>query len=149
MNPVLDPHIKSKCLDSVAKQGALTHLGATVEAIAYGHIVLNLPFSEKITQQHGFVHAGCISTVMDSACGFAALTTMPLECGILTIEFKVNLLAPAKGQYFQMVGKVRKVGRTIVVAEADAYAFDQGKQTLIATMSATEMVIMGRPDVKG
>jgi uncharacterized protein (TIGR00369 family) len=145
----LNPEIEAKCRDSLAKQGALTHLGVQLARIGYGDIELTLPFSDKITQQHGFGHAGCISAVLDSACGFAALTTMPLDSGILTIEFKVNLLAPAKGEYFRMVGRVRKTGRTIVVAEADAYAVNGGQDKLIATMTATTMVIVGREGVRG
>ena len=149
MTTELHPDIATKCRDSLAKQGALNHIGVQLEWLRYGEISLILPFSANITQQHGFGHAGCISTVLDSACGFAALTTMPLEAGILTIEFKVNLLAPAKGNFFRMVGRVRKAGRTIVLAEGDAYAVTGDKEKLIATMTATEMVILNRDDVKG
>jgi acyl-coenzyme A thioesterase PaaI-like protein len=94
------------------------------------------------------MHAGMIATALDSACGYAAFTLMPDDSGILTIEYKINLVTPGKGQLFRMEGEVVKPGRTITVVEGRAFAVDNGKDKLIATMTATEMTITGRDDVK-
>ena len=111
--------------------------------------MITLPWAQGLTQQHGFLHAGMVAAALDSACGYAASTLMPHEAGVLTIEFKVNLLAPAQGERFRMVGEVVKPGRTITVSEAKAYALDgQGREKLVATMGATMMVIHGRDGIK-
>ena len=149
MKPALPEAVITKIHDSFAKQGAMHTLGATIARVEHGEVELHMPFAATLTQQHGFIHAGMLSTLLDTACGFAAVTTMPLDSGILTIEFKINLLAPAKGQFFKAIGRVRKAGRTIVVAEGDVFAVNDGVEKLVATMSATEMVIVGRADVKG
>ncbi|ECD4520284.1 PaaI family thioesterase, partial [Salmonella enterica subsp. enterica serovar Virchow] len=115
-----------------------------------GNIEIELPFSEALTQQHGFLHAGIISTALDSACGYAAFSLMPENAGVLTIEFKVNLLAPGKGERFLFRGSVTKPGRTIIVADGEAYAFRaDGEARLIATMTGTMMTITGREGVTG
>lgn len=133
---------------SFARQAAMATLGATLAEVAPGEVVIELPWSAGLTQQHGFLHAGMVATALDSACGYAGFTLMPAEAGVLTIEFKINLLAPAKGQRFRMVGTVVKPGRTITVTEGRAYAIDEGREKLIATMGATLMTIVGRDDVK-
>jgi uncharacterized protein (TIGR00369 family) len=133
---------------SFERQQAMKTIGASLGAIEVGHIVIELPFSQALTQQHGFLHAGIIATALDSACGYAAFTLMPHDSGILTIEYKINLVAPGKGSLFRMEGKVIKPGRTITVVEGRAFAIDGGKEKLIATMTATEMTITGRDDVK-
>ena len=102
-----------------------------------------------MTQQHGFLHAGVVSTALDSACGYAAFSLMPEDAAVLTIEFKINLLAPAKGERFRMEGRVLKPGRTITVCEGRAYALQDQKETLIATMNCTLMTVMGRTDIRG
>jgi uncharacterized protein (TIGR00369 family) len=108
-----------------------------------------MPFSAHITQQHGFIHGGILGTALDSACGFASLTLMPAESGILTIEYKLNLISPGRGERFRFIGRVRKAGRTITLADADAIAIEaSGRERLIATMTATEMTITGRDDVR-
>jgi uncharacterized protein (TIGR00369 family) len=143
----IDPAVVEKIRSSFLAQGAMSLLDAQLTRVGWGEVELVLPFHKKITQQHGFVHAGMLGAVMDSACGYAALSTMSLEAGILTIEYKMNCLAPAQGSSFRLVGRVRKTGRTIVVAEADAYAISGDQEKLVATMSATEMVILGRTDI--
>lgn len=145
---MLDAAIRAKIEASFAAQPAMALLNARLSRVESGEVELTLPFDRKITQQHGFVHAGMLGAVMDSACGYAALSTMPLESGILTIEYKMNCLAPAKGEFFRLLGSVRKRGRTIVVAECEAWAHDGESVKLVATMSATEMSILGREDVK-
>ena len=104
----------------------------------------------ELTQQHGFLHAGIISTALDSACGYAAFSMMPENAAVLTIEFKVNLLAPGRGERFLFRGSVTKPGRTIVVADGQAYAFAaDGEAKLIATMTGTMMTVLGRDGIEG
>jgi uncharacterized protein (TIGR00369 family) len=133
---------------SFERQQAMKTIGASLGAIEPGRVVIELPYSPALTQQHGFLHAGIIATALDSACGYAAFTLMPHDSGILTIEYKINLVAPGKGSLFRMEGQVIKPGRTITVVEGRAFAIDGGKEKLIATMTATEMTITGRDDVK-
>ena len=119
-------------------------IGATLAAVAPGWVVIELPWAEPLTQQHGFLHAGMVATALDSACGYAAFTLMPADAAVLTIEYKINLLAPAQGQRFRMEGAVVKPGRTVTVAEGKAFAIDDGREKLVATMNATLMT-MHRP----
>jgi len=143
-----DANYAQRVRDSFALQGAMGTLGASLGEIAPGTVEILLDWAPGLTQQHGFLHAGMVATALDSACGYAGFTLMPAGAGVLTIEFKVNLLAPAKGQRFRMVGQVVKPGRTITVTEGRAYAIDNGREKLIATLGATLMTITGRDDVK-
>ena len=130
--------------ESFAKQGAMQTLGAELTRIEQGAVDICLDWAQGLTQQHGFLHAGMVSTALDSACGYAGLTQMPEGAAVLTIEFKINLLAPAKGQRFRMEGRVIKPGRTITVTEGRAYAVDNGQEKLIATMGCTLMCLRDR-----
>lgn len=130
--------------DSFARQGAMHTLGAELSLLEPGAADVCLAWATGLTQQHGFLHAGMVSTALDSACGYAGLTLMPVDAAVLTIEFKINLLAPAKGQRFRMEGRVIKPGRTITVTEGRAYAIDEGREKLIATMGCTLMCVQGR-----
>lgn len=124
-------------------------IGAKLVTVAAGEVEIVMHFNDALTQQHGFMHGGVIGMALDSACGFASLTLMPAQAGILTVEYKLNLLAPGRGESFRFVGRVRKAGRTITLAEGEALALDSsGRERLIATMTATEMTIMGREDVR-
>lgn len=143
-----DPGYAARVQDSFARQGAMATLGASLGEIEPGRVVIELAWAAGLSQQHGFLHAGMVATALDSACGYAGFTLMPTDAGVLTIEFKINLLAPAKGQRFRMVGQVVKPGRTVTVTEGRAYAIDGGTEKLIATMGATLMTITGRDDVK-
>jgi uncharacterized protein (TIGR00369 family) len=143
-----DPDFAGRVRASFAKQGAMHTIGAVLAALEPGRVVIELPWQQALTQQHGFLHAGMVATALDSACGYAASTLMPADAGVLTIEYKVNLLAPAKGQRFRMEGLVVKPGRTISVAEGRAFALDDGREKLIATMTATLMTITGREGVR-
>ncbi|MDE2607013.1 MAG: PaaI family thioesterase [Burkholderiales bacterium] len=143
-----DPDFAGRVRASFAKQGAMHTIGAVLAALEPGRVVIELPWQQALTQQHGFLHAGMVATALDSACGYAASTLMPAEAGVLTIEYKVNLLAPAKGQRFRMEGLVVKPGRTISVAEGRAFALDDGREKLVATMTATLMTITGRDGVR-
>jgi uncharacterized protein (TIGR00369 family) len=143
-----DPGYAARVRASFELQGAMTTLGATLARVEPGVVEISLPWAQALTQQHGFLHAGIVATALDSACGYAAFSLMAAGTGVLTIEYKVNLLAPAKGQRFRMVGEVIKPGRTISVAEGRAYASDQGREKLIATVSCTLMSVVGRDDIQ-
>lgn len=132
---------------SFARQGAMRTLGARLSAVAPGRACIALDWAPGLTQQHGFLHAGMVATALDSACGYAGFTLMPADAAVLTVEFKINLLAPAKGQRFQMVGQVLKPGRTITVVEGRALAEDGGREKLIATMQCTLMAVLGREGI--
>ncbi|WP_421853394.1 PaaI family thioesterase [Oricola sp.] len=138
----------TRITDSFSRQPAMQLLGAEIGRVETGFTEIVLPFDIKLTQQHGFIHGGVIGAVLDSACGYAALTTIPEDAGVLTIEYKVNLLAPAKGDHFRFEGRVVKPGRTIVVSDGAGYAVQGGDEKRIATMTATLMAVHGRDDVK-
>ena len=142
-----DPGYAERVRASFGRQGAMATIGATLASVEAGVVAIELPWSQALTQQHGFLHAGIVATALDSACGYAGSSLMPAEAGVLTIEYKINLLAPAEGQRFRMVGEVVKPGRTITVAEGRAYALDQGRERLIATMGCTLMTITGRAGI--
>lgn len=139
---VQDPDYEARVRNTFAGQPALTTLGITLAKVAPGTLELRMPYDAKFSQQNGFLHGGVVSAGLDTACGLASYTLMPATADILTVEFKINLLAPAKGQTFRFVGNVVKPGRTLVVAEGHAFASDDGREKLIATMSATMMTIL-------
>jgi uncharacterized protein (TIGR00369 family) len=122
-------------------------LNIEIASIAAGEVELRMPYAASLTQQYGFIHAGIITTGLDNACGFAAFTLMPDDAAILTVEFKTNLLAPAKGEYFVFRARVLKPGRTITVCDAQAFAVETGREKLIATMTATMMALFDRPGI--
>lgn len=119
----------------------MSTLGAEIASLTAGNIEIRMPYAETLTQQHGFMHAGAITSILDSACGYAAMSVAPPECDILSVEFKVNLLAPAKGEYFVARAQVKRSGKTLTICSADAFAVQQGQETLVATMLSTMMNI--------
>jgi uncharacterized protein (TIGR00369 family) len=127
--------------NSFSRQAFMSTLGAELTAVVQGGVKIRLPFSPKLTQQNGYLHAGAIAAVLDSACGYAALTLAADDKGILTAEFKVNLLAPAAGEVFVARAQVKKAGRTLTVCAADAFAIIDGKEKLVVTMLATLMAV--------
>jgi uncharacterized protein (TIGR00369 family) len=129
---------------SFDKQRVMATIGATLEHVASGEVHIALPVRDDLTQQHGYVHAGVIATIADSACGYAALSVMPDDAAVLSIEFKINMLAPAEGKRLIARGRVIKPGRTIVVCAADVWALRQDGEKLVATMTGTMMVVKGR-----
>ena len=143
-----DPDFAGRVRASFERQSAMTTIGAQLVSVGPGTAVIELPWAQALTQQHGFLHAGMIATALDSACGYAAFSLMPADAAVLTIEYKINLLAPGKGQRFRMEGLVSKPGRTITVVEGRAFAIDDGREKLIATMTATEMTILGREGIR-
>ena len=144
-----DPDYINKVKDSFQRQNAMATIGTRIEKLEPGLVELAFDYDASLTQQHGFIHAGIVSTVMDSACGYAGFSLMPENTAVLTIEFKVNLLAPAQGESFVAIGKVKKPGRTITVADGELYAIRDGQRKLVATMTGTLMTIANRDDVKG
>jgi uncharacterized protein (TIGR00369 family) len=135
---------------SFARQEAMRTIGAELTRVTPGIVEIEMPYSAALTQQHGFLHAGVIAAALDSACGYAAFSLMAENASVLTIEFKVNLLAPGKGERFLFRGSVTKPGRTIVVADGQAYAFAaDGEAKLIATMTGTMMTVSGRDGIEG
>jgi uncharacterized protein (TIGR00369 family) len=144
------PDFEERVRKSFARQSVMTTIGAELTVVTPGTVEIEMAYSDALTQQHGFLHAGIISTALDSACGYAAFSMMPENAAVLTIEFKVNLLAPGKGERFLFRGSVTKPGRTIVVADGQAYAFAaDGEAKLIATMTGTMMTVLGRDGIEG
>jgi uncharacterized protein (TIGR00369 family) len=144
----LDPDYVGRVRTSFSQQQAMTLLGAEMIEVLPGMTEIVLPFREELTQQHGFVHAGIITAVVDSACGYAALSLMPPGVGVLTVEFKVNLLNPAVGRRFLARGQVVTPGRTIMVCTGEAVAErSDGTQQTVALMQATMMVVRDRTAV--
>ena len=129
---------------SFARQGLMRTLGASLVKVAPGLVEIAFSPSAAVTQQHGFVHAGAVSSIADTAAGYAALSLMPPGRGVLTTEFKINLLSPAIGERILARGKVLKAGRTLTIAQAEVFATKDGKEKLIALLTATMMAIEGR-----
>ena len=136
-----NPDYRANATDTFERQRAMKTLGISIARMEPGEVDLVMSYSPDLTQQHGFVHAGIITAGLDNACGIAAFTLMPAETGILTVEFKTNLLAPAKGQRFFFRAVVVKPGRTLTVCDARAFAEDNGVETLVATMTGTLMAL--------
>jgi len=132
---------------SFAKQAFMTTIGARLVHVGQGEVEIDMPVSAHIAQQHGFVHAGAVAAIADSACGYAALTVMPAGAGVLTAEFKINLLAPAAGERLVAKGRVVKAGRTLTLAMAEVFAVSDGVPKLCALLTATCMAISGREGV--
>lgn len=133
-NPLFAEEIKS----SFARQSIMTLIGAELEAVEPGIVEITLPYRSDLAQQHGYLHAGIVTTIADSAAGYAAYSLMPAGAEVLSVEFKVNLLRPARGQSFLARAEVIKPGRTLTVARADVFGVaDSGARELVATMLAT------------
>lgn len=132
---------------SFARQGLMRTLGATLGDISPGFVEILLQPSAAISQQHGFVHAGAVSAVADTAAGYAGLSLMPAGHGVLTAEFKINLIAPAVGDRIVAQGKVVKAGRTLTIAQAEVFAESSGQRKLVAVLTATLMAIADRDGI--
>jgi uncharacterized protein (TIGR00369 family) len=141
-NPAYEAWVR----ESFSRQTHMASLGATIVFIAPGEVHLALPFAAQFCQQNGFMHAGAIASVADSANGYAAYTLAPPDTDVLAVEFKINLLAPAQGEGFLACGRVLRAGRTLTVCQADVFTTGTTERTLIATMLSTVIV---RPIGKG
>jgi uncharacterized protein (TIGR00369 family) len=144
---VRDPDYASRVERSFSKQGIMDTIGASLLRVEPGKVDIALPISSKVSQQHGFAHAGAVSTIADSAAGYAALTLMPPSAGVPTTEFKINLMAPAAGERLVASGRVIKSGRTLTVAQAEVHAEAEGGRRLVALLTATLMTLEGREGI--
>jgi uncharacterized protein (TIGR00369 family) len=126
---------------SFAKQSIMTTIGASVASVKKGEVEIVLPFSDKILQQHGFIHAGAVATIADSACGYAALSVMPEDAAVLTTEFKIHLLSPAKGERIRAVGRVVRAGRKLVITMGEVFAEQGSESKQVALITASMMVV--------
>jgi len=142
-----NPEFERLVRESFERQQIMRTLGARLTLVAPGEAGIELPYREDLTQQHGFLHAGIVTAVLDSACGYAAFSLMPAGAGVLSVEFKVNLLAPAQGEVLIARGRVLRAGRTISVCQADGVMRSGNRETPIATMLATIMTVTGRPEI--
>ncbi len=140
--PELAPEAAARIRASVARQTLLTTLGVTIERLAPGYVELGLASRADITQQHGFVHAGAITTIADSACGYAAYTGFPEDRDVLTVEFSMSLVAPAAQAAFIAAGHVMRSGRTLTICRGEVYGIaDGGERQLVALIQATMMAV--------
>jgi uncharacterized protein (TIGR00369 family) len=135
---------EKKVRDSFGRQAFMSTIGAEMVSVSRGTVEIRFPFSTELTQQNGFVHAGAVTSILDSACGYAALSVAPPGSEVLSVEFKVNLLSPAIGESFVARASVKRGGKRLAVCSADAFAVRAGEEKLIATMLATIMNIHWR-----
>lgn len=133
----METSIQKRIQDSFARQTVMSTIGASITRVAQGEVTIELPFRSDLTQQHGFLHAGVVTMIVDSACGYAALTRMPASVAVLTAEYKVNFLSPAQGEKLIARGRVLKPGRTLTICFGEVYATRHGKEKPVATMLAT------------
>ena len=132
--------------DSFARQGAMALIGASIVDVAAGYCSIALEPRPEVAQQHGYVHAGILATLVDSAGGYAGFTVFPEDSSVLTVEYKLNLLAPAAGERIVAEGFVVKSGRTLAITRGEVHAEQAGRRTLVAIMQQTLMVMSGKPD---
>jgi len=142
----LNPDFAARVEASFARQRVMALLGATIDHIEAGACHIRLPFKEDLCQQHGFFHGGIIGTIADSAGGYAGFSLMPEDASVLTVEYKLNLLAPADGDCLIARGCVIRPGRTLVITRADVSVRKQGRETLCATLLQTLMTMHGHKD---
>ena len=136
------PNFAEDVAASFAQQSIMKLIGASLSLVEPGVVEIELPYRKDLTQQNGYLHAGIVTTIADSACGYAAFTLMPAGSGVLSVEFKVNLLRPAKGETFLSRAEVIKAGRTLTVVRADVFAVDEkGERELVATMQGTMICV--------
>jgi uncharacterized protein (TIGR00369 family) len=144
-----DPDFAERVRASFARQPFMATLGARLARVAAGEVDIELPFRGELTQQHGFMHAGVVTAIADTACGYAAYTLMPADAGVLSVEFKINLVAPAAGDTMIARGRVTRPGRTLTVCAGEVWAATGGEETLVAALLGTMMAVRGRPGIAG
>lgn len=140
-----DPCVRVR--DSFNRQGLMQHLGAELHEVAPGLVTIRMPYSKAVTQQHGYFHAGATSAIADTAGGYAGYTLFPEDSSVLTIEFKINLVAPAQGDYLEATGKVVRSGRTLTICQLEVHGIRGEDRTLVAIGQQTLMCMHGKPDV--
>ena len=149
MNDAGTGDFRERIRPSFGRPPAMKTSGAELTRVEQAMVEIELPFEPKLTQQHGLMHGGIISTALDTACTYAAYSVIAPDAALLTIEFKVNLMSPGRGERFPFRGEITKPGSTIIVADGRAYALSDGPAKLIASMTATMMVVRGREDIVG
>jgi uncharacterized protein (TIGR00369 family) len=141
-----DPDFASRVRASFGRQQAMELIGAELTAVEPGRCEIRLPYKPELTQQHGFVHGGIVGMIADSACGYAAYSLFPADSSILTVEYKINLLAPSRGDALIARAHVLKPGRTLTIAHADVYAVEAGREIHCAAMQQTLITLHGKAD---
>lgn len=141
-----DPDFAVRVRDSFHRQQAMALIGATMPVVEAGYTEIHLPHKPEVTQQHGFIHGGVVGMIADSAAGYAANTLTPADASVLTVEYKMNLLAPADGELLIAQGTVLKYGRTLTVTRGEVFAVKDGKKTLCAVMQQTIMTMHGKKE---
>jgi uncharacterized protein (TIGR00369 family) len=139
--PTIDPEIEQRVRASFARQGLINTLNGKIAYIGPGELHIEAPFDERFTQQDNFLHAGIVTALVDSACGYASYTLMPADSRVLTVEFKVNFIAPAQGERFRAEGRIIKPGKTLTVCEGKFFVLQTGQVQLVAVMQATMICI--------
>ena len=142
MNTPADPHYVPRIRSSFGRQQAMALIGAALGVVEPGYVEIRLPFRDELTQQKGYVHGGILGMIADTACGYAAFSLMPADCSLVTVEYKINILAPARGALVAR-GEVLRPGRTLTVTRGEVYSED-GKH--VASMQQTLMMLAGIPD---
>ena len=146
MPHVSDPNFAERVLASFDKQNAMHLVRATMPVVKNGMTEIHVPHWDGIEQQHGFVHGGVVGMVADSSAGYAAMTVVPANASVLTVEYKMNLVAPADGEKLIARGQVVRPGRTLIVTKAEVFAVKDGEETLCALMQQTIMVMHGKTE---
>lgn len=141
-----NPDYAARVRDSFSRQGAMALIGAELSRLGPGACEIRLPYRPELAQQHGYFHGGIIGTIADSAGGYAAFTLMPADSSVLTVEYKMNLLAPGDGEALMARGRVLKAGRSLVVVQVDVAVLKAGRETHCATSLQTLMTMHGKPD---
>jgi uncharacterized protein (TIGR00369 family) len=145
-NEEINPEADRRVRESFSRQGLMHLLGAELAALRAGECEIRVPFRKELTQQHGYFHAGVTAAIADSACGYSAYTLMPPDCSVLTVEYKINLVAPADGEALIARARVLRSGKTLKVCAADVFALKGGGETLCATSLSTIMAMYGKSD---
>ena len=141
-----DPRFAERCRASFARQQAMALIGARMASIEPGRCEIELPFREDLTQQKGYLHGGIVGMIADTACGYAAYSLMPASASLVTVEYKINILAPGRGERLLARAEVIKSGRTLSITRGEVYAEQSGAQTLCAVMQQTLMMLPDTPD---
>ncbi len=139
----INPAAERRVRESFGRQGVMDTIGATLTAVRSGEVEIALPYAAPLTQQHGFIHAGVVAMICDSACGYAALSLMPADAAVLTTEFKINFMSPAKGECLIAVGRVVRPGRKLMICLGEVFAEEDTQRKQVALMTASMMVVDG------
>jgi uncharacterized protein (TIGR00369 family) len=141
-----DPNFAERVRDSFSRQAFMRYLDASLTKIEPGYCEIRMPYRPELTQQHGFFHAGTTAAIVDSACGYAAFGLMPADASVLTVEYKVNLLSPGRGEVMVARGHVIRNGRTLKICRGQAFGVTNGEETLCVESLSTIMTLVGRED---